>query len=232
MQLKQATRSLLHLFFPQTCRGCGSDAVSKEQLLCISCLQRLPLTDFYSRPGNPTEKMLAGRLPFLNAASHCFFTQQSLIQELLHQLKYKGRTEIGEYFGKRMGEAIHDSNRFRDIDAIIPLPLHKKKLKQRKYNQSAILSHGIASVIERPVLENVIVRISASGSQTLKNRTARWENIEGSFLLEDPQAVAGKHLLLVDDVITTGATLEACGSALLKAPGASLSLCTLACAMK
>lgn len=232
MRLKQATQSLLQLFFPQTCRGCGSDAISKEQLLCISCLHRLPITDFYSHSGNATEKMLTGRLPFIDAASHFFFTQQSLIQQLMHQFKYKGRKEIGEYFGKRMGEAILGSSRFTNIDAIIPMPLHKHKLKQRKYNQASILCHGIASVINKPVLENIITRISAAGSQTLKNRIERWENIIGSFVLEDAGAVAGKHLLLVDDVITTGATLEACGATLLKAPGASLSLCTLACAMK
>ncbi|MBO9633833.1 MAG: ComF family protein [Chitinophagaceae bacterium] len=232
MHLRQATQSLLQLFFPQTCRGCGSDAVSKEQLLCITCLQRLPVTDFYKHAGNATEKMLTGRLPFIDAASHFFFTQQSLIQQLMHQFKYKGIKEIGEYFGKRMGEAIRDSTRFTDIDAIIPMPLHKHKLRQRKYNQAGILSYGIASVIGKPVLENIITRISAAGSQTLKNRIERWENIIGSFVLENADAIVGKHLLLVDDVITTGATLEACGATLLKAPGTSLSLCTLACAMK
>jgi ComF family protein len=232
MQLKQATQSLLQLFFPQTCRGCGSDAVTKEQLLCLSCIQRLPVTDFYRLPGNATEKILSGRLPFLNAASHLFFTQHSMIQELMHQFKYKGRKEIGEYFGKRMGEAILQSGRFTGIDAIIPMPLHKHKLKKRKYNQASILCNSIGHVINRPVLEDIITRITEAGSQTHKNRIERWENIAGSFILKNPAAVEGKHLLLVDDVITTGASLEACGAALLKAAGTSLSLCTMACTMK
>lgn len=232
MQIRYVSQSLLQLFFPQTCRGCGSDAVSGQQLLCIQCTQRLPVTDFWRHAGNTTEKMLAGRIPFLHAASHLFFTQQSLIQELLHQFKYKGCKEIGEYFGKRMGEAILQSGRFEGIDAIIPMPLHKRKLKKRRYNQATILCNGIASVLNRPVLENIITRISAAGSQTNKNRLERWENISGSFQLQDATAIAGKHILLVDDVITTGATLEACAAALLKAPGTHLSLCTLACAMK
>ena len=232
MQFRKAAQSLIQLFFPQTCRGCGSDAVSKEQLLCLSCLQRLPTTDFYPNAGNATEKILTGRLPFMNAASHFFYTQQSLIQELMHQFKYKGRQEIGEYFGKRMGEAILQSGRFQNIDAIIPMPLHKHKLKKRKYNQASILSNCIGEVLNRPVLEHIITRINAAGSQTHKNRIERWENIAGSFILQAPEVIAGKHLLLVDDVITTGATLEACGATLLKAPGASLSVCTLACAMK
>lgn len=232
MQLKHVTQSLLQLFFPQTCRGCGSDAVSGQQLLCIQCTQRLPITDFWRHSGNATEKMLAGRIPFLNAASHLFFTQHSLIQELMHQLKYNGCKEIGEYFGKKMGEAILTSGRFEGIDAIIPMPLHKHKLKKRRYNQATILSNGIASVLNCPVLPNIITRISASGSQTNKNRLERWENISGSFQLQDAAAVTGKHLLLVDDVITTGATLEACASVLLKAPDTRISLCTLACAMK
>ena len=232
MQFRQAAQSFIQLFFPQTCQGCGSDAVSRDQMLCFSCLQRLPATDFYPHSGNATEKILAGRLPFLNAASHYFYTQQSLIQELMHQFKYKGRQEIGEYFGKRMGEAILQSGRFQSIDAIIPMPLHKHKMKKRKYNQAGILSNSIGAVINRPVLEHIITRISSTGSQTHKNRIERWENIAGSFILQAPEAVAGKHLLLVDDVITTGATLEACGAALLKAPDARLSICTLACAMK
>ena len=232
MQIKQAAQSLLQLFFPQTCQGCGSDAVSKEQLLCINCNQRLPITDFYDHAGNASEKMLTGRLPFISMASHFFFTQQSLIQQLMHQFKYKGKTEIGEFFGRKMGASIIRSSRFSGIDAIIPMPLHQQKQKQRHYNQAEILCNGIAAVLNRPVLNKVVTRINPAGSQTHRNRIERWENISQSFRLLQPDLVAGKHLLLVDDVITTGATLEACGAELLKAPGATLSLCTLACAMK
>lgn len=232
MRIKQVTQSLLQLFFPQTCRGCGSDAVSNEQLLCISCLQRLPVTDFFKHADNAAEKMLTGRLPIISAASHIFFTQQSLIQQLMHQFKYKGGKEIGEYFGRKMGTCILESERFNGIDAIIPMPMHPQRMKKRKYNQATILSEGIATVIGRPVLEEVIIRTGTTGSQTHRNRIERWENISSSFVLRHPEQVTGKHILLVDDVITTGATLEACGTELLKAPGTTLSFCTLACAMK
>lgn len=232
MQIRQITKSLLHLFFPETCLGCGSDAITEYQPLCIQCNHRLPVTDFWKIRGNATEKILSGRVPFTDAASHYFFTQQSLIQQLLHHLKYKGRQDIGEFLGRKMGEALLESGRFKNIDALVPMPLHKQKLKKRRYNQAAVLCNGIASVTQLPVLENIIVRISAAGSQTTRNRLERWENIAGSFQVPEATAAYGKHLLLVDDVITTGATIEACSAALLKAPGTRLSVCTLACAMK
>ncbi|NML20331.1 ComF family protein [Pseudoflavitalea sp. G-6-1-2] len=232
MQIQEAAQSLLHLFFPQTCAGCGSDAIDKEQLICLSCLQRLPVTDFLSHNENTTEKLLMGRFRFLHAASYLFYTHGSVIQRLIHQFKYKQRKDIGLFFGKKMGGAIQQSSRFKQIDALVPLPLHPRKEKQRHYNQAAILCEGISSELHLPILNKAVTRISASSSQTSRNRLARWQNIDGSFVLQDPDQLAGRHILLVDDVITTGATLEACSRELLKAPIASLSICTLACAMK
>lgn len=232
MQIQLAAQSLMHLFFPQTCAGCGSDAIDTEQLLCLSCLQRLPVTESFSHDENATEKMLMGRFRFLHAASYYFYTHGSVIQRLMHQFKYKQRKDIGLFFGKKMGEAIQQSSRFKQVDALVPLPLHPRKEKQRGYNQANILCEGISDQLNLPILNRVVSRISGSSSQTSRNRTDRWQLLGESFVLQDPALLAGRHILLVDDVITTGATLEACSRELLKAPIASLSICTLACAMK
>ena len=232
MQIQEAAQSLLHLFFPQTCAGCGSDAIDKEQLLCLRCLQQLPVTDFYPHQGNATERMLMGRFRFLHAASYLFYTQGSVIQRLMHQFKYRQRKDIGHFFGKRMAEAMQQSNRFTGINALVPLPLHPRKEKQRQYNQATILCEGISQQLHLPILTSAVTRISTAGSQTSRNRTDRWENINGSFVLSNPHQLANRHILLVDDVITTGATIEACSRELLRAGIASLSICTLACAMK
>lgn len=145
----------------------------------------------------------------------------------MHQLKYKGNREMGLYLGRLMGYALAETNRFCAVDALVPLPLHPSKEKKRGYNQATVLCQGIAEVLEKPILKDVIIRTSHTESQTKKNRVQRWENMEGRFELAKPQAIEGKHVLLVDDVITTGATLEACGSELLEAENVQLSLATL-----
>ena len=150
------------------------------------------------------------------------------MQNLLHQLKYKGKKEIGLYFGRRMGEAFAASERHKEIDALVPLPLFFKRERKRGYNQAAVICEGISEVTGLPVLNNVITRLKNTATQTHRNRAERWENIEGKFELINKEEIEGKHVLLVDDVLTTGATLEACGSELLKASGLKLSIATLA----
>ena len=228
MKLQEAAGSLLQLFYPHICAGCGTDTISRDQLLCLSCIHQLPVSNFHRYPNNPAEQIFRGRLPLLSAMSYLYFTQDSLPQRLLHQFKYRGKKEVGAFFGQRMGELIVQSERFTDIDALVPLPLFPGKEKKRGYNQSAILCRHIGQVLQVPVWDQVIQR-SSRETQTHKNRIERWENIRDSFTLKDPETVSHKHLLLVDDVITTGATLEACGRELLRAPGVQLSIATLAC---
>jgi ComF family protein len=145
----------------------------------------------------------------------------------MHQLKYRGNKEVGLYLGRLMGFALNDSNRFRYVDALVPLPLFPSKERKRGYNQAAVLCEGIAEAMQKPVLNNVVVRTLHTESQTKKNRIERWLNMEGRFDVTKPDLIEGKHLLLVDDVVTTGATLEACGSALLQVPDVKVSLATL-----
>ena len=224
--LHDIKESLLHLAFPHVCEGCGTDILDKENLLCIKCHSQLPSTDFHLYPNNPVEKIFWGRLALTNATAQYYFTKESLMQHLMHQLKYRGNKNLGIYLGRLMGESLSGTNRFNTIDALIPLPLYPSKEKKRGYNQATLLCQGIAEVMGKPVLNDVVIRTVATESQTKKSRVERWLNIEGRFELTDEQKISGKHILLVDDVVTTGATLESCGRELLSA-SAQLSIATL-----
>ena len=227
ISFKEIKESLLQVVFPHVCDGCGSDLLSIESRLCIRCLSSLPETNFEIHPNNPVEKMFWGRFAVVNASSHLYFTKESLVQHLMHQLKYKGNKELGLQLGRLMGIAIRAADRFKEIDALVPLPLFPSKEKRRGYNQSTILCKGMAEILSLPVLENAISRPQHTETQTKKGRIERWRNIEGKFQLVDSNAVQNKHLLLVDDVVTTGATLEACATELLKAYDVKLSIATL-----
>ncbi len=225
--LQVVKEAVLHFLFPHVCEGCGTDVLDASHLLCLKCLSSLPKTAFQFHPNNPVEKLFWGRLPVASATAHCYFTKESLMQHLMHQLKYRGNKELGLYLGRMMGYALHDSNRFRYVDALIPLPLHPAKERKRGYNQAALLCQGIAEVMDKPVWKDVVIRTTHTESQTKKTRVERWLNIEGRFELAKPEVIAGRHLLLIDDVVTTGATLEACGTILLAAPDTRVSVATL-----
>ena len=232
LRFKEIKDSLLQLVFPHVCDGCGSDLLNIESRLCIRCLASLPETNFENHAANPVEKTFWGRLPVLKASAHLYFTKESLVQHLMHQVKYKGNKELGLQLGRIMGHALKSSNRFNDAEVLIPLPLFPDKEKKRGYNQATVLCDGIAEILSIPVLNNVITRPQHTETQTKKGRIERWKNIEGKFQLENPLQIQDKHVLLVDDVITTGATLEACGNELLKAEKLSLSVATLCVASR
>ncbi len=210
-----AKESLLHLAFPHICEGCGSDNLDREHLLCLECLANLPETNFHLHPNNPVEKIFWGRLPVTYATAQFYFTSGSLIQRLMHGFKYRQLKELGFYLGQYMGHRLVASNRFLQVDALVPLPLHPAKERKRGFNQAQVLCEGISSVLQKPVLTEVVRRRTETESQTKKGRVDRWNNMEGKFQLLQPSLADNKHLLLVDDVITTGATLEACGRELL-----------------
>jgi ComF family protein len=219
--------SILHFLFPHICEGCGTDILNAEHFICVQCLNSLPLTDYHLHPNNPVEKVFWGRLPLVSATSQYYFTKHSLIQRLMHQVKYKGNKELAFYLGKIMGQQLASSNRFIYADGLIPLPLYPDREKKRGFNQATLLSEGIASVLKKPVLNHVVSRAIHTETQTRKNRIERWQNIEKGFALIHGEAIENKHVILVDDVITTGATLEACGRVLLQAENARLSIASL-----
>ncbi|MDB5199440.1 MAG: phosphoribosyltransferase [Chitinophagaceae bacterium] len=223
---------LVHLFYPHVCTGCGSDLVEEDNLLCLKCVNDLPHTNFEMHAGNPVEKIFWGRLALTAAMSEFYFAKGTLIQTLIHEFKYKGNTDVGMYLGAMIGSSLLNNNRFTKIDALIPLPLFADKEFKRGYNQATILCNGISEVTNIPVLKNNVVRNRFTQTQTKKHRTERWENVESSFEVKNPNEIKNKHILLVDDVVTTGATLEACGAEILKVQGTRLSIATLAFASK
>lgn len=221
---------LMHLFFPHICPGCGSDTLQSDEMICFRCFVDLPFTHFENIRNNKTERIFYGRVNVKYGMSLLYFSKDSMVQNLLHALKYNGHKDLGNYLGRLMGQALKNSDAFLDVDVIIPLPLFKEKEKKRGYNQSAILCEGIASETGLPVAANAVIRTIHTETQTKKHRRERWQNVEGIFQLTDEHQLSGKRVLLVDDVITTGATLEACASVLLDRPNTTVSIATLAIA--
>lgn len=230
--LKEITNSVVHLFFPHVCAGCGSDLLHKENVLCMRCVEAMPETNFERQADNPVENLFWGRLPLNGATAQFYFTKESLMQHLMHQFKYKGDKEIGLQFGRMMGEQLKKAERFADADVLVPLPLFPDKEKKRGYNQSTVLCEGMAESMGIPVLDKVITRPQHTETQTKKGRIERWKNMEGKFILTNADAIRNKHVLLVDDVVTTGATLESCGNELLQVEGVKLSLAAFCVASK
>jgi ComF family protein len=225
--LSQITDSFLHLVFPHVCEGCGNDVLDQKDALCLKCLSDLPKTNYQYFYNNPVEKIFWGRLDIKHAASQFYFTKESLMQHIMHQIKYRSNKTLGVFMGRSMGTAIVETNRFNNIEALVPLPLFPSKEKKRGYNQAALLCEGMSEIMKIPVYKNVVKRSVHTETQTHKNRVERWQNMEGNFYLENPSEISGKQVLLVDDVVTTGASLEACGQELLKIPGLELSIYTL-----
>lgn len=227
--VKAIADSITHLLFPHICCGCGSDWINGKHLICLKCHQHLNETGFALMPDNPVEKTLWGRLPCKAAMTQYYFSKDSVLQQLIHQFKYKANKELGIYFGRLIGGTLKNAERFELPDVLVPLPLFPDKQKKRGYNQAALLCEGIASVLEIPVVYNVVQRIRYTATQTHKSRMERWQNVEGVFMSADNSKLHNKKILLVDDVITTGATIEACGNAILEdIPGAVLSIAALA----
>ncbi len=226
--MKFIIHSLAQLFYPHYCLGCGSDHLGLKQQLCSRCIHQLPETKFFQQPGNPVEKAFFGRLRVENAAALYYFTKQSIVQELMVQLKYHQNKQAGLFFGRMMGYALRSEPRFADIDLLVPLPLNSKKEFTRGYNQAEVICEGIHEVWPKPLLTKAIQRDKFTDSQTTQNRLSRWQNMEGVFKVKQQDQLIDKHILLVDDVMTTGATLEACGQNIITMPNCKLSIATAA----
>ena len=221
---------LIALFYPRLCAGCNSSLVKGEDVLCLNCLADLPRTNYHLQGENPVFQQFTGRARIELATSFCRFDKGGRLQHLLHQLKYKGNREVGHKMGLIFGVDLNQSTRYCTIDAIIPVPLHPKKEKKRGFNQSAEICKGLSQAMARPLILGNLIREVHTDSQTRKGRFERWENVSGIFSVKDGASLMDKHLLLVDDVVTTGATLEACCIPLLKIAGVRVSIATLATA--
>lgn len=225
---KEWSNNFLHLIFPHNCLGCGSDVIAPDQQLCLRCIEALPATNFFNQPGNPVEASFYGRVPVRHAAAGYYFTKDSLIQHLIFQLKYRGNKHVGNYLGTLLGYQLKQSICFSDIDVLVPLPLNPKRKIKRGYNQATQICQGIQSVLDVPLIDHAVIRKVYTETQTHMGRINRWQNMEGVFAVKQPELLQNKHILLVDDVVTTGATLEACAIEILRIPHTTLSIATVA----
>jgi ComF family protein len=226
--LKQAAGDLLHLFYPHICAGCGDHLPSSDQHLCLDCLLELPETNFQHITGNPVEKVFYGRIKIQSAFASYYFSKNSPLQHIIHAFKYQHNKEVCHQMGVLMGQHIKSSSIINNIDLIIPMPIHADREKKRGYNQAAVLAEGISAVTGIPFRTDLVIRNISTATQTHKGRGERWKNVQSVFEITDHQSVQNRHVLLADDVITTGATVEACGEGILKAQPASLSIAALA----
>lgn len=227
MKLALYWQDLLDLIYPRHCRACEERLFGKDEMLCWSCHHQLPRTDYEKYRDNPVFRRFVGRLPLVEAASWLHFEKGGRVQKLMHQFKYREEVDLAVWLGTTLGKEWAKAPICRDIDALIPVPLHRRKQRRRGYNQAEAIARGLAQSLEKPLLDN-LVRLRFGRSQTKGSRFLRWRQVSQVFEVREPESLAGKHLLLVDDVVTTGATLEACGGELLKIPGLKLSLLTLA----
>lgn len=222
--------AFLELFYPRLCLVCSDKLIATETYLCLKCQLHLPRTNFHTEPDNPMEQLFYGRLPIERACAYFDFKKGSPYQKVLHQLKYRGLKQLGEYMGAQFALEIQDTKWIQSVDLLCPVPLHPRKERQRGYNQSYHLAKGLSEKLGIPVEREALIRRKFSSTQTKKGRYERWENVGTIFELRHPERVEGKHLLLVDDVVTTGATLEACGATILRDCSAKISILTLAIA--
>ncbi len=222
------TGDFVGLIFPRICCGCGNSLWKHEKVICDNCYYHLPKTNFHYYDDNPVNKIFWGRADILSATSFLQFNKGSKVQNMIHALKYKGRKDIGIFLGEEFGKILKSCPPFSLSKMIIPVPLHKKKYLKRGYNQSEQFAIGLSSSMDIPFTCETLLRKNSTETQTHKSRFLRWHNVNEIFLIKNIEKIAGMNILLVDDVVTTGATLESCISALSAIPGVRISVATIA----
>ncbi|MDD4777553.1 MAG: ComF family protein [Fermentimonas sp.] len=220
-------RNLLHFFLPDVCVVCERELLEGETGVCLNCLYKLPKTNNFKERDNRAEILMEGRIPFERIAGYCVYSKGGILQPLIHNLKYYHRKEIGLLLGRMFGEDLAGSEFIKPVDLIVPVPLHPKKKKSRGYNQAEIIALGISESTSVPLSTDNLVRVVHNPTQTKQTKTERWENVKGIFDVVDEHIYEQKHILLVDDVITTGSTIEACGVALQKCSNIKISIATI-----
>lgn len=224
----QILQDFVALFFPRQCLACGNSLVSGEEAICTECMLEMPQTDYHKDRGNPLERRIGYRIPVRYAMALFKFSKSGRVQNLLHQLKYKNHPEIGTMLGKVYGAKMNEAGLNQAFELILPVPLHPSRKRKRGYNQSAKFAEGLSEKLEIPFSDEVLSRSMRTETQTRKTKLNRWENMSGVFKINIPSYVVGKKILLVDDVITTGSTLEACAQAVLDYKCEELSIACIA----
>lgn len=224
----KAWTDLLSLVYPRVCCACGKSLFKHEEAVCNRCFVSLPRSNFHLQPENPVQKLFYGRVAVKFSASFLLFQKRGGVQKMLHALKYRSRPEVGQLLGKWYAQDLKRAGVFTDCELIVPVPLHVNRLRKRGYNQSEWIGKGLAGELNIPLVSDVLTKTLFTETQTFKSREERWQNTLHSFGLADPARISGRHVLLVDDVITTGATTEACIAQLDKAGCASVSVASIA----
>lgn len=222
--------NLLSLFYPRLCVGCGDALQQNEPFLCLHCMMHLPETNFHKEAENPLTNIFAGRVRVREVASLLYYKKGTSVQHILHALKYKGQKELGAYLGEYYGKLLIEEPRFQDIDYIMPIPLHPKKQRKRGYNQSEWIAKGLSKGMGIPYRTDVLTRVQYTETQTKKSRFSRWENVKEVFVVSGDDLAPETHVLICDDVLTTGATMEAAIQQLQSIPNIIVSVVTLATA--
>lgn len=223
-------KNLLNLFFPKICYSCNTLLTDNESHICTSCRHNLPLTNAHFEKKNLVEKVFYGRVKIENATALLKFQKKGKVQHLLHNLKYRGHEKIGEVLGAWLGHELKESNAYGTIDLVIPVPIHKSKLRKRGYNQVSKFGQEIARALNTTYSEDILIKTTSTSTQVFKKRLARWTNAGEIFDIQNEAHLSGKHILLVDDIITTGATVEACVQMLQKNQDVKISVATMAIA--
>jgi ComF family protein len=218
----------LELFFPHYCAGCGISLRHFQKALCLPCLTKLPRTGMHDHPDNRLERLLWGRVGYASASAFLRMPKQSEVHRMIHELKYKSNQSIGLELGIMFGMELRQSQRMSHFDCIIPVPLHPRRLKERGYNQCDSIVQGVAESMQTNYDLNNLVRQQYNDSQTRMSRYKRWQNVETIFGIHQPQKWHNAHILLIDDVITTGSTIEACAQVLSQIPGIRISIASIA----
>lgn len=227
-RIKIYFEDLLNLLYPRVCLNCGNSLFKGEEVICTFCRFKLPRTNYHLLQDNPVHRAFWGRADIEAATAFLHFSKGGQVQRLLHQLKYRGRKDAGIYLGRLFAYELQQSILYEKLDALVPVPLHPRKQKLRGYNQSELISKGLNQVLGIEMLTDVLIRKEFTETQTRKSRYQRWLNVGEMFEVKEPDLLKGRHLMLIDDVITTGATLEACIKALQKAEDVSVYIGTIA----
>ncbi|EAR13275.1 putative amidophosphoribosyl-transferase [Polaribacter irgensii 23-P] len=227
-QKMELLKDLRALFYPRICANCSQQLIQNESIICTFCRHDLPLTHFQSYTKNKINAIFYGRVTIEKAFALLFLRKKGITKNLIHKLKYQGTEEIGIFFGNWIGEILSENEEFSTVDFILPVPIHAKKQKIRGYNQVTKFGKCLQRHLKTPFLENVLVRKSANTTQTFKSRFERFNDLDTKFSLLNFTIFKDKHVLIIDDVVTTGATLEACALELLKTSGIRISILTMA----
>ncbi|MBQ4280239.1 MAG: ComF family protein [Rikenellaceae bacterium] len=220
---------IFRLFFPETCAVCGSPLPEGAHLVCTRCRWEMPLTGYAADRDNPVARKFWGLIPVESASAYLYFIGGSGYRRAIHDFKYRGAWRLCVELGRWQGADLRASGLYADVDVVVPVPLHPRKQLRRGYNQAGYLAEGIASELGLPVDRRSVARTVYNRSQATRSRNERWDNVEGIFSLRRRHGLTGKHVLLVDDVLTTGATIASCAEAILHdAPGSRISIATLA----